>query len=313
MVRYVLRRLAQAVFVLWAAFTVTFVLLYMIPTDPVETMLGANGEGGALEEEQMAELRAYYGFDKPVWVQYGLRLVAALRGDFGNSMGSGQPVRSEIAAALPSTLVLASSALVLAVALGVGMAVLATYVRSGWLRSALLSLPPLGVAIPTFWLGLMLVQFFSFRWHLLPAFGGDGWQSVVLPAITLAIPVSAGLAQVLAQSLGATWTAPFVQTAEAKGARRGRVLGRHVLRNSLGPALAVLGMTVGGVLAGSVVTETVFSRPGIGKLTQVAVTEQDIPVVQGVVLFAALAFVVVNLVVDLVQLKIDPRVRAAPA
>lgn len=308
MTRYVLQRLAQSAFVLWAAFTVSFALLYLLPSDPVQTMLGSNGDGGALSEAEMAQLRAEYGFDKPVAVQYIVRLGAALRGDFGVSMSTGRPVTDEIAAALPSTAVLASVALVLAVTFALVIATTATYVRKPWLRQALLSLPPLGVAIPTFWFGLILAQVFSFRLGWLPAFGTKGWQSLVLPALTLAVPVSAGLAQVLAQSLQATWGSPFADTATAKGATRLRVLFRHVLRNSVGPFLAVLGMTAGSVLAGSVVTETVFARPGLGRLTEGAVSSQDIPLVQGIVVFAAVVFVVVNIVVDILQVKIDPRI-----
>jgi peptide/nickel transport system permease protein len=166
------------------------------------------------------------------------------------------------------------------------------------------------VSAPTFWLGLVLIQVFSFKLGWFPAFGDDGWRSVVLPAITLAVPVSAGIAQVLSQSLREGWSSPFIAVARAKGASRRRLLFGHALRNSISPALAVIGMSVGGVLAGSVVTETIFSRNGIGRLTQQAVTVQDIPVVQAVVVFAAVVFVGANLVVDLLQMAIDPRVAA---
>jgi len=308
MARYVARRLVQAVAVLWAAFTVTFVLLYVLPTDPIVTMLGSRGDSSGLDEAEMTALRQQFGLDRPLVAQYFYRLWAGLHGDFGISMQNHQPVSHEIATALPYTLQLAAAALLLALVLGPAIAVAATYSTRGWLRSLLFALPPLGVAIPTFWLGLMLVQLFSFRLRLLPAFGTDGWQAIVLPAVTLAIPVSAGLAQVLSQSLLASWRAGHVATARAKGARRGRILWRHVFRHSLGPALAVLGMTVGNVLAGSVVTETIFSRPGIGKLTQEAVTEQNIPVVQGVAVFAALVFVVVNLAVDVLHVAVNPQI-----
>ncbi|MDR0627601.1 MAG: ABC transporter permease [Bifidobacteriaceae bacterium] len=311
MLRYALRRLGQAAIVLWTAYTVTFVLLFLLPTDPVETMLGARGDSAALPPEQMAQLRAAYGFDKPALVQYVTRGWAALHGDFGNSMATGAPADGEVLTALPYTLTLASAALSLAILLGFSLALGITYTRSRLLKGLLSALPPLSVSAPTFWLGLVLIQLFSFKLGWLPAFGDDGWQSVVLPAVTLAIPVSAGTAQVLAQSLHDQWSSPFIDVARAKGASRGRLLFKHALRNSVSPALAVIGMSVGGVLAGSVVTETIFSRNGIGRLTQQAVTLQDIPVVQAVVVFAAVVFVGANLLVDLLQMALDPRVRTA--
>ncbi|MDR1386830.1 MAG: ABC transporter permease [Propionibacteriaceae bacterium] len=307
MIRYLGARLAQAVGVLWATFTVTFVLLYVLPQDPIVTMLGARGDSSSLDPAQMAELRQVFGFDQPVPLQYLTRLAAALRGDFGLSVQTRQPVLHEIAQALPHTLALAGLALALALTAGVVIATAASYATRPWLRQVLFALPPLGVALPTFWVGLTLSQWFSFRWRLLPAFGTDGFRSLILPALTLAVPVSASLAQVLSQSLIATWRAPHIGLARSKGARRWHVLTHHVFRNSLGPALAVLGLTVGNVLAGSVVTETIFARPGLGRLVQLAVTEQDIPVVQGVAVFAAAVFVVVNLVVDLVQFVVTPQ------
>ena len=310
MIRYVVRRLAQGIFVLWAAFTASFVLLYLLPADPVVTMLGADGQGANVDPAQLEQVRRQYGFDQPVLVQYAHRLVAALHGDFGSSMTTGIPVRTELAQALPSTAALAGVAVTLSVVLAATIAIAATSTRTGWLRRLLTSLPSLGVAVPTFWVALVLIQVVSFRWGLLPAFGGDGWRSLVLPAVTLAIPTSASMAQVLASSLDATWDSPFVQTATAKGARRPRILTRHVLRNAVTPALTMAAMVVGGVLAGSVVTETVFARPGLGRLTQQAVAAQDIPLVQGVVVLAAVVFVLVNLIVDAAQLGLDPRVAA---
>ena len=227
-------------------------------------------------------------------------------------MSTGSPVTSEIAAALPATALLALIAVSLAVVIAAVIAI-ATSTSHGWLRRFLLALPPLGVAIPTFWLALVLLQIFSFRLGLLPAFGAEGWTSLVLPAITLALPVSASMAQVFASSLDATWGSPFVQTARAKGARRPRLLTRHVLRNALSPALTVAGVTLGAVLAGSVVTESVYGRPGLGRLAEQAVAAQDIPVVQGIVVLAAAIFVIANLGVDVLQARIDPRLLSGGA
>lgn len=306
--RYIAGRLGQGAFVLWAAFTATFVLLYLTPTDPVLIMLDGSGAGGGASEEELAALRAQYGFDQPVILQYAARLLAAAQGDFGTSLSNGQSALGSVVDALPATTHLAGLGLFLALAIAVGVALLATYVRLPWLRQALLAIPPLGLAIPTFWFGLILLQVFSFRLGWFPAMGVGGLRHLVLPALTLAVPVSAGMAQVMARSLRDVWESPFVSVASAKGATRGRVLVRHVLRNALPPVLAVFGLMVGGLLAGSVLTETIYSRPGVGRLAQQAVENQDIPVVQAIVVLAAVCYVLANLLADVAQHLLDPRV-----
>lgn len=309
MLRYIAVRLALAVGVLWAAYTVSFVILYLVPGDPVAAMASGGQEGTPVSEEELAALRSQYGFDDPLIVQYGERLWDALRGDFGASVQTGQAVTSAIATALPSTVQLAASAFVLAVVGGVGLALLATFTQARWLRQFLLGLPPVGVSLPTFWVGLVLVQWFSFQLGWLPALGEHGWRSLVLPAITLAIPVGAILAQVSARCLQEALSEPFIVTARATGITRGAVHLRHALRNAALPVLTVAGMVVGGLLAGSVIVENVFSRAGVGRLTVTSVGFQDLPVVQGIVVFAAAVFVIANLVVDLLLPLADPRVR----
>ncbi len=177
------------------------------------------------------------------------------------------------------------------------------------MRTLLLALPPLGVSLPTFWVGLLLIQFFSFRISIFPALGNEGLASLVLPSVTLAVPVSASIAQVLARGLRTALAEPYVETARAKGASRARVHLRHAFRNATIPALTIVGVIVGNLLAGAVVVETVFSRVGIGRLTVTAVNGQDIPLVQGLVLLAAAVFVATNLVVDLLYPVVDPRIR----
>jgi peptide/nickel transport system permease protein len=306
--RYVIRRLAQAVGVLWAAYTVSFLVLDFLPGDPVSAMAGAGADSGTVDRARLAALRHEYGFDKPVLVQYADALGKAVRGDFGDSVSTGRSVTSTLGEALPQTLQLTGAALLLAVLLGGGLAVLATYTTQRWLRQLLLSLPPLGVSVPTFWVGLLLVELFSFRLHWFPAFGNDGLRGLVLPALTLAIPTGALVAQVLAKSLLTALDQAYVETARAKGAGRWRIHLRHVLRNASLPALTVVGLLAGQLIAGSVVVETVFSRDGLGRVTAGAVTVQDIPLVQGVVVFGALIFVLANLVVDLVYPLLDPRI-----
>ncbi|WP_328600966.1 ABC transporter permease [Actinomadura physcomitrii] len=304
-------RLAQAAGVLWAAYTVSFLVLDLLPGDPVSAMAGAAADQAGVDPAQIARLRSEYGFDDPVPVQYVHYLGRALRGDFGDSVASGRPVTSVIGDALPSTLQLVAAGLALAVLCGGGLALAATYTARRWLRQLLLSLPPLGVSVPTFWAGLMLVEVFSFRARLLPAFGNGGPRGLILPAVTLAIPTGAVVAQVLAKSLLTTLDEPYVQTARAKGAGRPRIHLRHALRNASLPALTVVGVLVGQLIANSVVIETVFSRNGLGRVTASAVSAQDIPLVQGVVVLGSLVFVLVNLIVDLVYPLLDPRIAAA--
>lgn len=309
--RYVIKRLAQAVGVLWAAYTVSFVVLDFLPGDPVTAMASAGMDSGEVDPARLAALRHEYGFDKPVLMQYADYLGRAVRGDFGDSISTGRPVTATLTDALPQTLQLTGAALLLAVLLGGGLAVVATYTSRRWLRQLLLSLPPLGVSVPTFWVGLLLVETFSFRLRWFPAFGNDGLRGLVLPALTLAIPTGAQVAQVLAKSLLTALDQAYVETARAKGAGRWRVHLRHALRNASLPALTVVGLLVGQLIAGSVVVETVFSRDGLGRVTAAAVTSQDIPLVQGVVVFGALIFVATNLLVDLVYPLLDPRIVVA--
>lgn len=305
MSRYLLRRFGQALFVLWAAFTVSFVILYALPSDPVSILAGPDSN---LSPEQLSALRHEYGFDRSLIVQYFVQLGHVLRLDLGRSVQNRREVSTLIAEALPATAQIAVAGLAVAIVFGSGVALLGTYVRQRWLHQLLLSLPPLGVAIPSFWLGLLLLERFSFGWHWFPAIGNDGWKSIVLPAVTLAIPTGALVAQVLAKSLQNTLGDAYIDTARAKGASRLRIHFRHALRNASLPALTMAGLVVGQLLSGSVVTELVFSRTGIGRLTSSAVGSQDVPIVQGLVLFGALVFVAVNLIVDLIYPLLDPRI-----
>jgi peptide/nickel transport system permease protein len=310
---YLARRLGLAVGVLWAAFTVSFIVLWLLPGDPVEVMASGGLDGEPATPQQLAVLRARYGLDKSPPRQYADRLWAALHGDLGTSIQSGRGVRTEITDALPPTAQIALAGLVFAVLFGGGLALLATYTRLRWLRQLLLALPSLAVSLPTFWVGLMLVQLFSFHLRLLPSVGAHGPESVILPAVTLGLPAGALVAQVLAKSLSQALDEPYIATARAKGVGRVAIHLRHALRNATIPALTVLGYLVGNLLAGAVVVETVFNRPGLGRLTVQAVSVQDIPLVQGIVVFAATVFVLANLLVDLLYPVLDPRIAAGAA
>ncbi|CAO5179538.1 peptide/nickel transport system permease protein [Frankia sp. AiPs1] len=305
---YLVRRLLQALFVLWSAYTVCFAVLYLLPSDPVSLMVSAGAEQGSVDDAQVENLRAQYGLNRPVAVQYVDHLWHAVRGDFGVSVQSGRSVTQIFLDVLPATLELAAAAFVLAVLLGVGLAYWGTFARWSWARQLLLSIPPFWASLPTFWTGLMLIQLVSFRWGLLPATGNDGSRSLLLPAVTLALPTAAGLAQVFARSLRATQTEHYVTTAAAKGASPRRIRLRHCARNAALPALTLAGVWAGNLLAGSVVVETVFSRSGVGRTTATAVSTQDIPVVLGLVILSSALFTVVNLAVDLTYPLLDPRI-----
>jgi peptide/nickel transport system permease protein len=308
--RYIARRIGQGLIVLWAAYTISFLILYLLPGDAA-TLFAGGGDQEAIDPELVAQLRSELGLDRPLYEQYLTALGKALTGDFGVSTQTGRPASDLLLEALPPTLALTAFAFVLSVAFGVVLALSASLARAQWLRNLLSSLPPLGVSIPVFWIGLLLLQAFSFRLRLFPSMGNEGFESLVLPAITIAIPSGAFIAQLLSRSLRSTLAQPYVEIVRAKGASERRVQLGHAFRNAAIPALTMVGVLIGGLLSGAVVTETVFSRLGIGRLVVTAVNNRDVPVVQTVVVFAALVFVVANLVVDLVYPLIDRRITLA--
>ncbi|WP_062205528.1 ABC transporter permease [Streptomyces sp. NBRC 109706] len=310
--KYLAARALQAVLVLLGTFTLAFVLLSVLPSDALSIKLSGSGDS-ALNPEEVAALRAEAGYDDPLVVQYVRQLGGLLTGDLGTSLHTGAPVRSMIGSALPHTAQLAALALLFGVSAGLLVGSLAAHARGRWARELLMSLPPLGISFPTFAVGLVLIQVVAFQWRALPSGGTDGFQNLVLPAITLALPVTATVAQIFNRSLREVLEQGYVDTAVAKGAGRLRLHLRHATRNAAGPTLTATAVVVGNLLGGAVVTETVFSREGVGRLTADAVTRQDLPVVQGVVLLSALVFVVVNLLVDLTYPLLDRRVTLTEA
>lgn len=307
MTRYVLSRIGQALLVLWAAFTLSFILLQAMPGDAVLIKF-LNPEYG-LSPEQIAEIRAAYAVDSGVLAQYVQTLANFLRGDFGYSIHAGVPVSAQLATNLPPTLKLAALGFLTAAALAVAIAFLSSLSPFGWLRNLVQSLPSLFISIPVFWLGIMLIQIFSFRLKLVPVINPGPWESLILPVATISVPIAAPLAQILIRNIDEIRTRPFVSVAIAKGATQARVLWRHVARNAVLPALTIAGVLFGELLAGAVVTETVFGLNGIGGLTERAVGNQDLAVLQAIVVISAAAFVAINLAVDLAYPLLDPRLR----
>ncbi len=311
MIRFLARRLGQAVLVVWATFTFTWLLMYAMPSDPASIIAAGDlGSGmSGTDTAQLDAIRAQLGLDKPLIVQYGTALKGIVTGDWGTSYQTGQPVIEMLRAALGPTLEVASLGLLLAVLLGMPLGYLATYATRGTVRQALMSLPSVGASIPPFWSALVLLQVFSFGLGWFPAFGSGSFSTVVLPAFALAIPVSAIIAQIFSKSLRDAMAEPYIETARAKGASRARAMLGHAVKNALLPVLTTVGTIVGLLLSGTVVIETVFSRNGVGRMTIDAVNQQDIPVVLGVVVFSAVVFALVTMLVDLLYPSIDPRVR----
>ncbi len=307
MKRYLAGRIGQAALVLWAAFTLSFLLLQVLPGDAI--LIKFQNPDMGLSPAQIADMRAAYGADVPLWRQYLHTLGSVLHGDLGFSMQAGVPVTALLAANLPATLQLAVLGFAVALLLALTIAFASNLTGFGWLRSALQMLPSLFVSVPTFWLGIVLIQLFSFRLKLIPIINPGEWQGLILPIATLALPISAPLAQILIRSIDAVQTQPFVAVARAKGASRSGVLWRHVARNAMLPALTIAGMLFGELIAGALITETVFGRSGLGQLTQQAVVNQDVAVLQAIVLISATAFVIINLLVDLLFPLLDPRLK----
>jgi peptide/nickel transport system permease protein len=315
--RYVLGRIGQAVVVLWAAYTLTFAILYLLPSDPMELQLAAAGvQPDSLTAEQVAAIKHQFGLDQSIWAQYWHHLSGVVRGDFGTSLTQQVPVSDLLAQRIGPTLQLSVSAAVVALIAGSALAYLATFARWSPLRTFLTRLPALGASFPQFFVALFLIQFFSFQLGWFPATGTQGFSSLVMPVITIAVLASSVLAQVLIKSFDETLSQPYITTARAKGLSRSAVHLKHAFRNAALPAMTILGVIVGLTVTSSIVTETVFTREGVGKLAQEAVLSQDVPVVLAVVTVAATVFVLVNLVVDLLYPLLDPRIthtRARPA
>ncbi|RBP63454.1 peptide/nickel transport system permease protein [Brevibacterium sanguinis] len=310
-VRYLLLRLGQAVLVLLLAFTAAFVLLSLIPGDGVTARFADPTLG--LSAEQIAEIREQTGADAPVLERYLLTLAGFLTGNFGYSVQTGAAVSTIVTAALPSTAVLALSGFVTALVLAVVIAVLATYGPTsgpfGWVRRVLDSTPSLFISIPVFWLGILLIQVFSFQLGLVSVVDPGPAEALVLPTLTVAVPLSAPIAQVLIRSITEVKSSPFVKVTQAKGASETWILVHAVARNAILPGLTIIGLIFGELVAGAVVTETVFGRNGIGQITAQAVTHRDNPILLAVVVIATFGYVLINLAVDLLYPVIDVRLR----
>jgi ABC-type dipeptide/oligopeptide/nickel transport system permease component len=304
MLRYFLQRFLMTLPALWLVLTLVFLMIHIVPGDPVEQMLG---EGAAPGE--LAQLRHSLGLDVSLPVQYGHYLSRLAHGDLGNSLKFQAPVRRIIFERYPATLQLAFLALLVCAAISVPAGVLAAHGRGTATDRAVGVLTLFGLAIPNFALGPLLILFFSIELGFLPVSGRGGPAYYILPAATLGAALAAILTRMVRGSMLEELSSDYVRTARAKGLSTGAVLFRHAFRNALIPIITILGLQFGTLLAGTIVTETIFSWPGIGRLTVQAISSRDYPLLQGCILVIAVSYVVVNLLTDLLYTLIDPRVR----
>ncbi len=298
-----LTRTGAALFVVLGVCTLVFLLIHLVPGDPVEAMLGERAQAA-----DRAALQAALGLDRPIWEQYLRYMGGLVRLDLGTSFLDQRPVTTILAERLPATLRLSGASLLLAVAIALPLGVLAARHRGGALDSAAMSFSLLGISMPNFWLGPLLILVFSLWLGWTPVSGDDAPGSLILPAITLGTALAAVLARMVRASMLEVLSEDFVRTARAKGLGDGAVLWRHALRNAWLPVLTVIGLQLGGLLAGAVITETVFAWPGIGSLLVESIKARDYPVVQGCVLLISLCYVLVNALTDFAYAWADPRI-----
>ena len=306
MVRYIIRRLVLLVPLLIGASILVFLTMRLIPGDPARLALGAEAT-----EDQVELMRRQWGLDQPLPVQYVYWIGHALQGDWGRSTISRVPAGEEITNRLPATLRLAALSIVIATVLGIGFGLLAAVRHNTWLDRASMVVALFGICTPSFWLGLMLILVFSVWLGWFPSFGQGGPDHLILPALTLGAAAAALVARVTRSSLLDVLGADYLKTARAKGLEEHMVITRHALKNALIPVLTLLGLELGGLLTGAIVTETVFAYPGIGLLLITSIGNRDFPVVQPVLLLFAVQFVLVNLVVDVLYAAVDPRITYA--
>lgn len=300
------RRLLIGAVVVWGASLVVFLVLHILPGDPVAAKL----HGAPATAEAIAAIRRDLGLDLPLWTQYLDFLGGILRGDLGESYITGKPVTTILAESIPSTLILTFSSLAIGIVLGCTLGLISALWPDTWADNIIRGFTALFSAMPVFWTGVVLLVVFSFGLHWFPSIGGQGIQGLVLPALSLGLASAGVLARVARTALLEVRDEPFHVMLRAKGMPRWRIIGLHASRSAVLPVLAMAGLQLGEALAGAVITETVFSRVGIGRVLVSGILNKDYPVVQGVMLCIAAGMVVVNLVVDVSQASIDPRIRS---
>jgi ABC-type dipeptide/oligopeptide/nickel transport system permease component len=300
---FIFRRLLLAIPTLFGVLVVAFLLLYVAPGDPVEAMVGERADSATI-----ARLRAQLRLDDPLPVRFGHYVGNVVTGDLGRSYITNRPITQDIRERFPKTLQLAGAAMLLATVLGMTLGVLSARNPGGFADRFALGLAYLGISFPVYWVGLLLILLFAVTLRWFPPSGYGGLKFLVLPALTLGMRSIAFLARMTRSAMMEALNADFVRTARAKGLNEWGVTLKHALRNALIPVITVLGLDFGAYLTGSILTETIFSWPGIGRYVVNAISRRDLPAIQGAVLFLSTIFVLVNLITDLAYAKADPRV-----
>ncbi len=304
MLHFILTRLASAVFVIIGVSILVFLLIHLVPGDPVEVMLGESAQPADREA-----LRQALGLDLPIFQQLINYFGNLLQFDLGTSLHSKRPITELLAERLPATIQLAVAGLFVAVIIAFPLGIIAAIRRNTWWDHGAMGVALIGVSMPNFWLGPLLILVFSLWLGWLPVSGHESWAALILPAITLGTAMAAILSRMIRASLLEVMDEDFIRTARAKGLKESRVVLKHGLSNALLPVITILGLQLGVLLGGAVITEIVFSWPGIGQLTIDSINRRDYPVVQACILVIALTYVVVNTLTDVVYALIDPRIR----
>lgn len=303
MTKYIIRRIVQSIVVLLGALVISFVILRVIPGDPAVMMLS-----DLATPDEIERVRNSLGVDQSIWVQFGIYVKQVATGDFGVSYRSQMPALGLVLAYLPATLQLAAAALFITIVVAIPLGAIAALRRGSWIDNMLSGFALIGQSVPVFWLGIMLILVFSVQYRLLPTSGHGGLEHLILPAVTLAAAQVALVARIMRSSMLEVVRQDYIRTARAKGLSEWAVVLRHALRNALAPVVTVLGLQVGTLLGGAIITETVFAWPGAGNLLVNSIGARDYPVVQAMIVISALVFVVTNLIVDIIYVLLDPRV-----
>ncbi|NEW05082.1 ABC transporter permease [Paenibacillus sp. SYP-B3998] len=305
MARTITERLLVSLLVILGSLILVFCILYVLPGDPVLSLIDPT----TMSPEAIENLRQQLGLNDPFYVQFGRYFVSVLQGDFGKSLVNSNPVLQKIVEHFPATLALTFASSVLSIIVGVSLGVLSAIHRNRWIDVVARIVGLFGISMPTFWSGILLILIFSVNLGWFPALGSDGFATLVLPALALGFVGAGFIVRMVRNSMLEVIHEHFIVTLRAKGLSERIVMYRHALRNALIPAVTIIGIHIGDLMAGTVIIETVFSRQGIGRVLADAIMAKDLPVVQGVVFFSAIVYVIVNLLVDISYTFIDPRVR----
>ncbi len=305
MVTYIRKRVVLALPTIFLTSLVVFLMLFLIPGDPASIYVGEQ----TATPQRLAEIRHVMGLDRPLHVQYADFIWKALHGDLGRSLQTSRPVVTEILSRLPDTVELAVAAMVLAVILGFTLGLISGLRQNSIFDTLSMTMALFGISVPIFWMALLLIMLFAVHLRWTPATSAPGLKGLVLPAVSLALLSAATLARLVRSSILEVLRLEYLTTARAKGLATARVVLRHALPNAIIPVITAMGLQFGGLLSGAVITETVFARPGLGKLVVDSIQSKDLPTVQGVILVLALIYIVMNLLVDLSYAFIDPRIR----